>query len=49
MFKFLGAHLVDKMSRLVKCILSCHLFEDRPISKSNALNIFRLIEMIKVL
>lgn len=44
-----GARLADKMSRLVKCILSCHLFDDRPISKFNAQNIFRLIEMIKAI
>lgn len=43
-----GARIADKMSRLIKCTLNCHLFEDRPISKSNAHNIFRLIELIKV-
>jgi hypothetical protein len=43
-----GARMADKMSRLVKCVLNGHLSEDRAISKSNAQNIFRLIELIKV-
>ncbi|CAD5213220.1 unnamed protein product [Bursaphelenchus xylophilus] len=39
----------DRVGRLVKCILNAHLFKDRAISRSNALHLFRLIEVMQVL
>ncbi|CAD5211962.1 unnamed protein product [Bursaphelenchus okinawaensis] len=42
-----GARLADRVGRLVKCILNAHLFKDRPISRSNALYLFKLIEIMK--
>ncbi|CAD5216482.1 unnamed protein product [Bursaphelenchus xylophilus] len=43
-----GARLADRVGRLVKCILNAHLFKDRAISRSNALHLFRLIEVMQI-
>ncbi|KAI6242811.1 hypothetical protein M3Y99_00188800 [Aphelenchoides fujianensis] len=42
-----GVRKADQIARLVKCVLNGHLSEDRSLSKQNALNIFRLVELIK--
>ncbi|KAI6194393.1 hypothetical protein M3Y96_01119900 [Aphelenchoides besseyi] len=42
-----GVRKADQISRLVRCVLNGHLSEDRSLSKQNAQNIFRLIELIK--
>ncbi|VDK43458.1 unnamed protein product [Anisakis simplex] len=44
---FKGARQVDSISRLLRTVLNGHLYEQKAISRSAAVAIFRLVELIK--
>jgi hypothetical protein len=43
-----GAHLADKITRFLKCVLNGYSGENRTISKSNTNHIFKMIQLVQV-
>lgn len=44
-----GAQIADRANRRLKCILSCHLAEEKPLSRGNVRQIFQVIQIVKVI
>lgn len=44
-----GAHQADRISRLLRTVLNGHLCERKAVSRSSAVAIFRLVELIKAI
>uniref|UniRef100_A0A914I8K0 WASH complex subunit 7 n=1 Tax=Globodera rostochiensis TaxID=31243 RepID=A0A914I8K0_GLORO len=44
---FDGARIVDKIGRLLKCILNGHLEKNRPLTKQNVRLLFKLVQQFK--